>query len=126
MLEDDVQPATQHVLVTNRPTKDDEAESSKSLNQSRQASKSLQADELLTIRLKEPRAFVVRIQWSYDFSGRLILSTYHQMVSYLIEEGQVDLFGSQLVTRQCYQVALDSGHPIGEKAHPESSNTRKQ
>ena len=39
MFEDDVQPATQHVLVTNRPTKDDEAKSSKSLNQSRQASK---------------------------------------------------------------------------------------
>nr|CAN68612.1 hypothetical protein VITISV_021131 [Vitis vinifera] len=206
MFEDDVQPATQHVLVTNRPTKDDEAKSSKSLNQSRQASKrwadqhqyvnttggqrdttqeavvqtpaSLaalevvinykhvglvnerhsskrqrripQTDELLTIRLKEPRAFVIRIQWSYNFSGRrvalvdnlspynaimghawlhrmkAILSTYHQMVSYLIEEAQVDLFGSLLVTCQCYQVALDSGHPIGEKTHPESSNIRKQ
>ena len=39
VLEDDVLSATQQVLVTNRPTKDDEAWSSKPSNQSRQASK---------------------------------------------------------------------------------------
>ena len=39
MLEDDVQVATQQVLVTNLPTKDDKIGSSKPLNQSRQASK---------------------------------------------------------------------------------------
>ncbi|RVW26304.1 hypothetical protein CK203_107170 [Vitis vinifera] len=48
------------------------------------------------------------------------------MVSYLTEEGQVDSLGNQLITRQCYQVALDSEHPVDDEAHPKSSNTRKQ
>ena len=39
MLEDNVWIATQQVLVTNRLTKDDKVESSKSSNQSRQARK---------------------------------------------------------------------------------------
>ena len=39
MLEDDVRVVTQQVLVTNSSTKDDEAGSSKPLNQSMQASK---------------------------------------------------------------------------------------
>ena len=48
------------------------------------------------------------------------------MVSYLMEEGQADLLGSQLATRQCYQVALDFGHLADEEAHMESSHTREQ
>ena len=40
---------------------------------------------------------------------KVILSTYHQMVSYLIEDGQINLYGSQLVARQCYQVAREFG-----------------
>ena len=39
MLKDDVRAASQQVLVTNRPTKNNEARSSKPLNQLRQASK---------------------------------------------------------------------------------------
>ena len=39
MLEDEVRAASQQVLVTHRPTKNNEARSSKPLNQSRQASK---------------------------------------------------------------------------------------
>ena len=39
MLENDVQIASQQVLVTNRPTKNNEVKSSKFLNQSRQVSK---------------------------------------------------------------------------------------
>ena len=35
--------------------------------------------------------------WLYIM--KVIPSTYHQMVSYLTEEGQVDLLGSQLATR---------------------------
>ena len=34
--------------------------------------------------------------WLYIM--KVIPSTYHQMVSYLTEEGQVDLLGSQLAT----------------------------
>lgn len=38
----------------------------------------------------------------------VILSTYHQMVSYLIKVEQVDLHGSSLAAQQCYQVAVES------------------
>ena len=37
---------------------------------------------------------------------KAIPSTYHQMISYLTESGQVDLQGSQLAARQCYQLSL--------------------
>ena len=36
---------------------------------------------------------------------KVIPSTYHQMVSFLTEDGQIDLYGSQLAARQCYQIA---------------------
>nr|CAN71008.1 hypothetical protein VITISV_025165 [Vitis vinifera] len=35
----------------------------------------------------------------------IISSTYHQMISYLTEDEQINLYGSQLVACQCYQVA---------------------
>ena len=35
-----------------------------------------------------------------------IPSTYHQSISYLTTSGQVDLQGSQLATRQCYQLSV--------------------
>ncbi|RVX18141.1 hypothetical protein CK203_004370 [Vitis vinifera] len=34
---------------------------------------------------------------------KVIPSTYHQMVSFLTNEGQTDLYGSQLAARQCYK-----------------------
>ena len=66
------------------------------------------------------------MRWTWLHKMKVIPSTYHQMVSYLTEEGQVDSLGNQLVARQCYQVALDSEHPADDEAHPKSSNTRKQ
>ena len=57
---------------------------------------------------------------------KVIPSTYHKMVSYLTKEEQVDLLGSQLAMRQCYQVTLEVGHPIGDKMHPKSSSAREQ
>ena len=66
------------------------------------------------------------MRWTWLHKMKVIPSTYHQMVSYLTEEGQVDSLGNQLITRQCYQVALDSEHPVDDEAHPKSSNTRKQ
>lgn len=33
---------------------------------------------------------------------KVILSTYHQIVSYLTEARQIDLLDNQLVARQCY------------------------
>ncbi|KAL6321835.1 hypothetical protein AAG906_035534 [Vitis piasezkii] len=40
---------------------------------------------------------------------KAIPSTYHQMVSFLTNEGQTDLYGSQLAARQCYQIAREAG-----------------
>ena len=37
---------------------------------------------------------------------KAVPSTYHQTISYLTESGQVDLQGSQLAARQCYQLSL--------------------
>ena len=45
-------------------------------------------------------------------------STYHQKVSSLTKTGQVDLFGSQLATRQCYQVNVLPAREEIENARP--------
>ena len=37
---------------------------------------------------------------------KAVPSTYHQTISYLTKLGQVDLQGSQLAARQCYQLSL--------------------
>ena len=37
---------------------------------------------------------------------KVVPSTYHQTISYLIASGQVDLQGSQLAARQCYQLLV--------------------
>ena len=37
---------------------------------------------------------------------KAVLSTYHQTISYLIAFGKVDLQGSQLAARQCYQLSM--------------------
>ena len=42
--------------------------------------------------------------WLY--SMKVVPSTYHQMVSYLTNACQVDLLGSQLAARQCYQLSM--------------------
>ena len=57
---------------------------------------------------------------------KVIPSSYHQMVSCLIEGGQIDLLGSQLAVCQCYQVTLDSRHPASDETRPEPSNAKKQ
>ncbi|XP_034685657.1 uncharacterized protein LOC117914418 [Vitis riparia] len=36
---------------------------------------------------------------------KAIPSTYHQRVSFITQDGQINLYGSQLAARQCYQVA---------------------
>nr|CAN72632.1 hypothetical protein VITISV_025688 [Vitis vinifera] len=40
---------------------------------------------------------------------KVIPSTYHQMVSFLTKDGQIDLYGSQLATRQCYHIVREAG-----------------
>ena len=39
-------------------------------------------------------------------SMKVVPSTYHQIVNYLTNAGQVDLLSSQLVVRQCYQLSI--------------------
>ena len=39
-------------------------------------------------------------------SMKVISSTYHQMVSYSTNVGQVDLLSSQLAARQCHQLSI--------------------
>ncbi|RVX09858.1 hypothetical protein CK203_012807 [Vitis vinifera] len=53
-------------------------------------------------------------------------STYHQMVSFLTKDGQIDLYGSQLAARQCYQIARETGTSQEDASLPESSNARDQ
>nr|CAN74391.1 hypothetical protein VITISV_042652 [Vitis vinifera] len=59
---------------------------------------------------------------------KAIPSTYHQMVSFLTNEGQIDLYGSQLAARQCYQIAREVGAnqrmhlPLNPAIHMTNSN----
>ena len=52
---------------------------------------------------------------------KAIPSTYHQTISYLIASGQVDLQGSQLVARQCYQLSV---HGYEKDKEPDSSSAK--
>ncbi|RVW83292.1 Transposon Ty3-I Gag-Pol polyprotein [Vitis vinifera] len=45
--------------------------------------------------------------WLHNMKA--IPSTYHQMVSFITKNGQIDLYGIQLAARQCYQVAREVG-----------------
>ena len=49
-------------------------------------------------------------------SMKVIPSTYHQMVSFITHDGQIDLYGSQLAARQCYQIAREVG-PSTDREH---------
>nr|CAN73243.1 hypothetical protein VITISV_005388 [Vitis vinifera] len=57
---------------------------------------------------------------------KAIPSTYHQMVSFLTKDGQVNLYGSQLAVRQCYQIAGETGTSQEDASLPESSNPHDQ
>ncbi|RVW70224.1 hypothetical protein CK203_051479 [Vitis vinifera] len=52
---------------------------------------------------------------------KAIPSTYHQMVSFLTNEGQTDLYGSQLAARQCYQIAREAVANQEDASPPEPS-----
>ena len=54
-----------------------------------------------------------------------IPSTYHQTINYLTTSEQVDLQGSQLAARQCYQLSIQ-GHEQGECADEPSLEGQPQ
>ena len=62
--------------------------------------------------------------WLHDM--KVIPSTYHQMVSYLTKEGQINLYGSQLATHQCYQVAREVGSSSDNKPPIEPTSVTEQ
>ena len=62
--------------------------------------------------------------WLYYMKA--IPSTYHQMVSFLTKDGQIDLYGSQLAALQCYQIAREAGTSQEDKTLPESSHALDQ
>ena len=51
-----------------------------------------------------PNNFIMWPAWLH--SMKAIPSTYHQMVSYLTNIGQVDLLSNQLAAQQCYQLSI--------------------
>ena len=51
-----------------------------------------------------PYNAILGLTWLHAMKS--IPSTYHQTISYLTTSGQVDLQGSQLAARQCYQLSL--------------------
>ncbi|RVW76722.1 hypothetical protein CK203_047523 [Vitis vinifera] len=57
---------------------------------------------------------------------KAIPSTYHQMVSFLTDEGQTDLYGSQLAARQCYQIAREAVANQEDASPPEPSIAHDQ
>ena len=57
---------------------------------------------------------------------KVIPSTYHQMVSFLTKDGQIDLYGSQLAARQCYQIAREVETSQEDKSLPKSTHARDQ
>ena len=63
---------------------------------------------------------IIRRTWLHDM--KVIPSTYYQMVSYLTEDGQINLFGGQLVAGQCYQIARESISSSGNEPPTEPTN----
>ena len=57
---------------------------------------------------------------------KAIPSTYHQMVSFLTEDGQIDLYGSQLAARQCYQIAREVGTSQEDRLLPKPTHALGQ
>ena len=51
--------------------------------------------------------------WAWLHTMKAVPSTSHQTISYLTASGKVDLQGSQLAARQCYQLLMQ-GHEQGE------------
>ncbi|XP_034678877.1 uncharacterized protein LOC117909085 [Vitis riparia] len=49
---------------------------------------------------------------------KVVPSTYHQMVSFITQDGQIDLYGSQLAARQCYQIAREAEPSADREAEP--------
>lgn len=59
-------------------------------------------------------------------SMKVIPFTYHQMVNFITQDGQIDLYGSQLAARQCYQTAQEVGPSADRELFPKETNQPDQ
>ena len=57
---------------------------------------------------------------------KAIPSTYHQMVSFITQDGQINLYGSQLAAQQCYQIACKAGPSVDCEHSPKEANSFDQ
>lgn len=57
---------------------------------------------------------------------KAIPSTYHQMVSFITRDGQIDIQGSQLAARQCYQIAREAGPSIAREESAKEAHSPSQ
>ncbi|XP_034684077.1 uncharacterized protein LOC117913226 [Vitis riparia] len=62
--------------------------------------------------------------WLHEM--KVIPSTYHQMVSFITQDKQINLYKSQLAARQCYQIAREA-EPNADREHsPKEANASDQ
>ena len=59
-------------------------------------------------------------------SMKVIPSTYHQVVSSITQNGQVDFYGSQLAARQCYQITRETGPNTNHEQSPKEASPPDQ
>ena len=69
-----------------------------------QAGPVIQQELFLVVEDLGPYNAILGRAWLHAMKA--VPSTYHQTISYLTASGQVDLQGSQLAARQCYQLSM--------------------
>ncbi|RVW86468.1 hypothetical protein CK203_042205 [Vitis vinifera] len=79
---------------------------------------------ILVVQELSPFNVILGRTWLHYMKA--IPSTYHQMVSFLTNEGQTDLYGSQLAARQCYQIAREAVANQEDASPPEPSIAHDQ
>ena len=85
-----------------------------------QARPDIQNVQFLVVEDLSPFNAIMRRTWLHGM--KVIPSMYHKMVSYLTDDGHINLFGSQLAARPCYQIAHESGSSKDNKLPTEQTN----
>ena len=76
--------------------------------------------------VKDLSPFNVILGRTWLHGMKVIPSTYHQMVNVITQDGQIDLYGSQLAARQCYQIAREAGPSADHEHSPKEANASDQ
>ena len=80
--------------------------------------------QFLVVEDLSPFNAVLGCAWLHNM--KVIPSTYHQMVSFIIENGQISLYGSQLAARQCYQIPRKAESSNDHESPPKQANALDQ